>query len=297
MYHRTVLLHEAVAALKLRPGGTYVDLTFGGGGHSREILSQLDSTARLFAFDQDPDAQDNLPEDDRLVFIPENFRHISSFLRLQGVREVDGILADLGVSSHQFDTAERGFSTRFEGPLDMRMDPESGMSAAELVASASEAELHRILGEYGELRNARTVAKRIVERRRQLQVRTTRELQDLLSDLVIGPAPRYWAQLFQALRMEVNEEMKALCEMMEQSLGLLCSGGRLAIITFHSVEDRLVKHFMQWGMCKGEPERDLYGRFELPIRRVGRKPILPTEEEIKENPRSRSAKLRVAEKI
>lgn len=297
-YHQPVLWKEALDALAIRPDGVYVDLTFGGGGHSRGILDRLGPNGTLIAFDQDDDARRNLPDDPRIRFVPHNFRHVGRFLRLHKITEVDGVLADLGVSSHQFDEGTRGFSIRFDGPLDMRMDQRQPLTAAQLVKELSEAELHRIFERYGEVTNARTLARTIVEVRAVQSINTVKQLIDALQGIVKGKPNRYFAQVFQALRIEVNDEFGALEEMLEQLPAIVKKGGRVAIITFHSLEDRIVKHFFKEGSV-GEVSRDeIFGtRPEAPFRPVHKKPVVPTDQEVAENPRARSAKLRVAEKI
>lgn len=296
-YHTTVLLKEAVDGLNIRPDGVYVDATFGGGGHSREILSRLGPKGKLFAFDHDKDAWRNKPDDKRLVPVTENFRYIRRFLRLHGHAEVDGILADLGVSSYQFDTAERGFSIRFDGPLDMRMDDRMEKTAATVLKTYSELELHRIFEQYGEVRNSRELAKYIVTNRSKVKLDDIDSLKALILPVMKGNPNRYLAQLFQALRIEVNEELDALKEFLESSAQSLGKDGRLSIITFHSLEDRLVKQFMKAGVWKIEQNEFGQQITKALLRPVHNKPIEPTEEEVKHNPRSRSAKLRIAEKI
>lgn len=296
-YHNPVLLKETVDGLNIKPDGVYVDVTFGGGGHSREILSRLGPDGKLFAFDQDEDAWANAIEDSRFTLIKENFRYIKNFLRFNGVRKVDGILADLGVSSHQFDVPERGFSTRFEGELDMRMSKRNELSAYTIVNEYDDKELRRIFLEYGELKNAPALARTIVEAREKERIVNTEDLKQVLSRfLPAHKANKILAQIYQAIRIEVNQEMEVLKEFLEQSLEVLNVGGRLSVISYHSLEDRLVKRYMRNGMFEGEPERDMFGRFEVPFKII-EKLIVPTEEEIKINNRARSAKLRVAEKI
>ncbi|PSK94740.1 16S rRNA (cytosine(1402)-N(4))-methyltransferase RsmH [Taibaiella chishuiensis] len=296
-YHRSVLLHEAVDALNIRDNGVYVDGTFGGGGHSREILKRLGKKGKLIVFDHDKDAWQNLPDDKRIILVKENFRYLKRFLRLHGSPRVDGILVDLGVSSFQFDTADRGFSIRFDAPLDMRMDERADFTATDLVRDYSEEQLHRILEQYGEVRNARTLAKTIVDGRKKMSVQTIQSFKDLIGDCIKGNPNRYLAQVFQALRIEVNDEMGVLQDFLQQTIACLNPGGRLAVITFHSLEDRMVKQFMKRGTFETEQQTDPFGRslFENPLKAL--KDIVPTEEEINENPRSRSARLRVAEKI
>ena len=297
VYHVPVLLREAVEGLNIRPDGIYVDCTLGGGGHGGAILERLGPTGRLIAFDQDADAVRNLPADPRVEFCPQNFRHLRRFLRLLDVDRVDGVLADLGVSSHQFDEAARGFSTRFEGPLDMRMDQRQSVTAADVIARYSESELHRMFERYGEVTNAKTLARHLVAKRQHLSIDSTQALKEAIREIVKGNPSKYFAQVFQALRMEVNEEMPALKELLEQLPEVLRSGGRAAIITFHSIEDRLVKHFFRQGSFQ-EPDPNPFSRAEpvLPFEVITRKPIEPSEHEQRINPRSRSAKLRIAER-
>jgi len=293
-YHSPVLLKESVDALGIKEDGVYVDVTFGGGGHSREILSRLGKNGKLFAFDQDPDAQRNKIDDERFVLIGENFRFISRFLRFYGVRKVDGVLADLGVSSHQFDEAARGFSTRFDGDLDMRMNQQSEKSAFTIVNRFEEKELADILYLYGELRNSRVLAKTIVEAREISEIKTSFQLKEVLSRfLPKAKEHKILAQIFQALRIEVNEELEVLKEFLMQIPSLLNDGGRLSVISYHSLEDRLVKRFIQNGKFVGEPEKDFFGNIDVPLKKVG-KLIVPTADEIKINNRARSAKLRIA---
>jgi len=293
-YHNPVLLHESVDALSIKEDGVYVDVTYGGGGHSKEILRRLGKNGRLFGFDQDPDAQNNILEDDRFVLIPENFRYISRFLRFQGVRKVDGVLADLGVSSHQFDEAERGFSTRFDGDLDMRMNQKSNISAKEVVNEYSEEKIAEILFLYGELRNSRNIAKTIVEKRQEERIDTSFQLRKVLQRFLPNAKEhKIIAQIFQAIRIEVNEELDVLKEFLEQLPNLLNEEGRLSVISYHSLEDRLVKRFFRTGLFTGEPEKDFFGNISVPLEKVG-KLIVPSPQEIKLNNRARSAKLRIA---
>jgi 16S rRNA (cytosine1402-N4)-methyltransferase len=293
-YHNPVLLQESVDALSVKEDGVYVDVTFGGGGHSREILKRLGKTGRLFGFDQDPDAQENVFDDDRFVLIPENFRYISRFLRFHGVRKVDGVLADLGVSSHQFNEAERGFSTRFDGDLDMRMNQKSKISAKEIINNYSEEKLAEILFSYGELRNSRNIAKTIVEKRQEEKIDTSFQLRKVLQKyLPNAKEHKIIAQIFQAIRIEVNEELDVLKEFLQQLPNLLKEDGRLSVISYHSLEDRLVKRFFRTGLFNGEPEKDIFGNSEVPLEKIG-KLIVPTPQEIKLNNRARSAKLRIA---
>ncbi len=293
-YHNPVLLKESVDALEIKPDGVYVDVTFGGGGHSKEILARLGDEGRLFAFDQDPDAHENALEDERFILIPQNFRYIQRFLRFYGAKKVDGVLGDFGVSSHQFDQAERGFSTRFNAELDMRMDQKSDVSAYKIINFYSQEDLANLLFQYGELRNGRAMAKVIVEAREEKRIKTSFDLKEVLVQfLPKAKEHKILAQIFQALRIEVNEELEVLKEFLTQIPEVLKEDGRLSVISYHSLEDRLVKRFIQKGMFEGEPEKDFYGNFHVPMEKVG-KLILPTKEEIKLNNRARSAKLRVA---
>ncbi|MDA9968737.1 16S rRNA (cytosine(1402)-N(4))-methyltransferase RsmH [Polaribacter sp.] len=293
-YHNPVLLKESVDSLSIKEDGVYVDVTFGGGGHSREILSRLGPKGKLFAFDQDPDALENLIDDARFVLIPENFRFISRFLRFHRIKKVDGVLADLGVSSHQFDEAERGFSIRFDGDLDMRMNQKSKVSAKEIINNYSEEKLAEILFLYGELRNSRNIAKTIVEQREVAKIQTSFQLKEVLQKyLPNAKEHKILAQIFQAIRIEVNEELDVLREFLEQIPNLLTANGRLSVIAYHSLEDRLVKRFIRTGMFRGELEKDAFGNSNEPLQKVG-KLIVPSTEEIKGNNRARSAKLRIA---
>jgi len=293
-YHNPVLLDESVAALSIKKDGIYVDVTFGGGGHSREILSKLGENGRLFGFDQDPDAQENVIDDERFVLIPENFRYISRFLRFHGVKKVDGVLADLGVSSHQFDEAERGFSTRFDGDLDMRMNQKSKTSAKEIINKYSEEKLAEIFFLYGELRNSRNIAKTIVEKREEEKIDTSFQLREVLQKyLPKAKEHKIIAQIFQAIRIEVNEELDVLKEFLAQIPNILKEDGRLSVISYHSLEDRLVKRFIRTGLFQGELEKDVFGNSNEPMQKVG-KLIVPDVQEIKRNNRARSAKLRIA---
>ncbi|WP_369752517.1 16S rRNA (cytosine(1402)-N(4))-methyltransferase RsmH [Flavobacterium sp. WC2409] len=295
-YHNPVLLKESVDGLNIKPDGIYVDVTFGGGGHSKEILSRLGPEGKLFAFDQDEDALENTLHDDRFVLINENFRFIKRFLRFYGVKSVDGILGDLGVSSHQFDVAERGFSTRFDAELDMRMSQKNDLNAYRVVNEYDEADLKRVFLDYGELKNAPVLARTIVEAREVHPIKTTDALKEVLAKyLPERVRNKILAQIYQAIRIEVNQEMDVLKEFLEQSLEILNPGGRLSVISYHSLEDRLVKRFMKNGMFDGEPERDFFGNFSVPFKTIG-KLIIPGNEEIKVNNRARSAKLRIAEK-
>lgn len=296
-YHNPVLLKDSVDGLNIKPDGIYVDVTFGGGGHSKEILSRLGPDGKLFAFDQDEDALENTIKDDRFVLINENFRFIKRFLRFYNIKNVDGILADLGVSSHQFDVAERGFSTRFDAELDMRMSQKNDLNAYRVVNEYDEANLKRVFLDYGELKNAPAIARVILEARELEPIKNTEQLKTVLSRfLPAHKSHKILAQMYQAIRIEVNQEMDVLKEFLVQSLEILNSGGRLSVISYHSLEDRLAKRFMKNGMFEGEPERDFFGNFSVPFKTVG-KLIVPDANEIRVNNRARSAKLRIAEKI
>ena len=300
-YHTPVLLKESVDGLEIKPGGVYVDVTFGGGGHSREILSRLGAQGHLYSFDQDEDAEQNIVSDERFTFVRSNFRYLKNWMRYYGVEEIDGLLADLGVSSHHFDDETRGFSFRFDAPLDMRMNKRSGMTAADIVNNYGEEQLSDIFYIYGELKNARRIAAAIVKARAAKRIETTSELIQLTTDngkLTIedGKWKKDAAKLFQALRIEVNHEMDALKEMLNGARDLICEGGRLSVITYHSLEDRLVKNMMKAGNVEGKVKQDFFGRTESPFRQIGGKVIVPDEEEQARNPRSRSAKLRIAER-
>ena len=296
-YHNPVLLQASVNGLNIKPDGIYVDVTFGGGGHSKEILKRLGPNGKLFAFDQDEDALANALPDERFTLINENFRFIKRFLRFYGVKSVDGILADLGVSSHQFDVPERGFSTRFDADLDMRMSHKNALNAYRVVNEYDDVNLKRVFLDYGELKNAPALARTIIEAREKQPIKTTDELKEVLARcLPERVRNKILAQIYQAIRIEVNQEMDVLKELVEQSLEVLKPGGRLSVISYHSLEDRLVKRFMKNGMFEGEPERDFFGNFSVPFKTVG-KLIIPDNAEIKENNRARSAKLRIAEKI
>ena len=293
-YHVPVMLKEAVDALSIVPSGIYVDCTFGGGGHAREILSRLNENGRLYAFDQDPDAKANLTADTRLVFVPHNFRHLARFLRLYQVQQVDGILADLGVSSHQFDVPDRGFSIRYDAPLDMRMDNAVGITAAELISQSSPEQLQLIFQEYGEVTNAKTLSHLLINHIRLQPILTVNDLKSTLAPVVKGNPNKYFAQVFQALRMAVNDEVGSLKDLMQQAASVLKPGGRMSVITFHSIEDRIVKNFFRDGAIEEQDIDPVYGtRKESPFRLFNKKPIEPTAEEVKSNPRSRSARLRV----
>lgn len=296
-YHNPVLLQETVDGLDIKPNGVYVDVTFGGGGHSREILKRLGPNGKLIAFDQDKDALANTIDDSRFLLIHQNFRLMKRFLRFHGYKTVDGILGDFGVSSHQFDVAERGFSTRFEADLDMRMNRDSNFSAFTVVNKYEEDQLRNVLSNYGELRNAAAMARVIVEARTEDKIKTSEQLKKILSRFL--PAHRenkILAQIYQAIRIEVNQELEALKEFLLQTYDVLEPGGRISLISYHSLEDRLVKRYIRSGLFEGEPEKDVFGRVEVPFKAVG-KFIIPSGDEIKENNRARSAKLRIAEKI
>ncbi len=296
-YHVPVLLNECIKGLNIRPDGTYVDVTFGGGGHSREILKNL-STGKLYGFDQDEDAENNIPDDTNFVFVRSNFRYINNFLRYHDVEKVDGILADLGVSSHHFDTAERGFSFRFEDEtLDMRMNKNASLSAAEILNTYSEQKLADVFYKYGELRESRAIAKAIVKKRTEIKYDKISSLLEVIKSFFIrDKEKKELAKVFQALRIEVNQEMVALEELLKQSLQVLKPGGRIVVMTYHSLEDRLVKNFLKSGNTEGRVEQDFYGNFLTPFKLINNKVIVPDATELTNNPRSRSAKLRIAEK-
>jgi len=298
-YHIPVLLSEAMDGLNIRESGVYVDCTFGGGGHSTEILAHLNADGRLFGFDQDADAKQNSLNDERFVFIPHNFRHLQRFLRLHGITAVDGILADLGVSSHQFDEPERGFSTRSEANLDMRMDKRQTLTAETILNTYGEQQLQEMFSMYGEVTNAKTLAKAIKSLRNKTPFRTVNGLKQAIADLVKGNPNRYFAQVFQALRIEVNDETGALRELLEQAPAVLKPGGRMVIISFHSLEDRMVKLFFRNGRFEEKEEQNPFGfsPSNTPFRTLTKKPITPSDTELSRNPRARSAKLRIAEKI
>jgi 16S rRNA (cytosine1402-N4)-methyltransferase len=297
-YHTPVLLKEAVDGLKVVADGIYVDCTFGGGGHSKAILEKLDNNGKLIAFDQDEDAKRNIPKDPRIIFVPHNFRHLQRFLKLHNINVVDGILADLGVSSHQFDEAERGFSTRHEAPLDMRMDQRQSLTAADVIGGYSEQQLHKIFEQYGEVTNSKTLARTIVELRSTQSLKSINAFKQALHGVVKGNPNRYFAQVFQALRIEVNDELGALKEMLQQIPPLLKPGCRAAIITFHSLEDRLVKNFFRRGTFEQTEENPfIMSKSVNELKVITKKPIEASEEEMRQNPRARSAKLRVVEKV
>lgn len=296
-YHLPVLYQETLDGLAIKPDGVYVDCTFGGGGHSRGILEQLNEKGKLIVFDQDADAQQNVPDDNRIIFVPHNFRHLQRFLRLHRYTQVNGILADLGVSSHQFDEGSRGFSIRFDGPLDMRMDQRQGNTAADILKTYSQQQLHKLFEQYGEVSNSKTLAAHIVQARQQTTLSGIDAFRAMLHPVVKGNPNKYLAQVFQALRMEVNDEMGALKDMLEQTATVLAPGGRLAVITFHSIEDRIVKNFLKQGSFEEVEDHPFLSKpKEEVFRIITKKPVTATEEELKRNSRSRSAKLRVAEK-
>lgn len=293
-YHNPVLLKESVDGLNIKPDGVYVDVTFGGGGHSREILSRLNEHGKLFAFDQDEDAQRNAIDDPRFTLIPQNFRFIKRYLRFYGIKKVDGILADLGVSSHQFDEAGRGFSTRFDADLDMRMNQSGALSAFEVINKYDEEKLANVLFNYSELRNAKDIARRIVEKRAEEKIKTSFQLKEVLAAFVPkSQEHKVLAQIFQGIRIEVNQEIEALKEFLLQVPELLNEGGRLSVLSYHSLEDRLVKRFIRSGLFEGEPVKDYYGNIKVPLKKVGQM-VVPSFQEIKKNSRARSAKLRIA---
>jgi 16S rRNA (cytosine1402-N4)-methyltransferase len=296
-YHRPVLLTETVEGLNIQPNGVYVDVTFGGGGHSREILQRLGEDGRLIAFDQDEDALQNTIDDPRFLLIHENFRYLKRFLRFHNIKEVDGILGDFGVSSHQFNVAERGFSTRFKADLDMRMNQNTAFSAYDVINKYSEEKLKNVLFQYGELRASAGMARLIVEVRKETPIISSEELKKALNRfLPTHRENKVLAQIYQAIRIEVNQELEALKEFLIQAEEVLKTGGRLSLLSYHSLEDRLVKRFMRNGLFEGEPEKDVFGKAAVPFKRIG-KFVIPTQEEIKQNNRARSAKLRVAEKL
>lgn len=297
MYHNPVLLQESVDGLSIKPNGVYVDVTFGGGGHSKEILKRLGSDGKLFAFDQDEDALDNSLDDDRFTLINENFRYIKQFLKFYGIRKVDGILADFGVSSHQFDKAERGFSTRFDADLDMRMSKKNSISAYDVVNTYSYDDLRKVLFNYGDLRNANALATEIIAKREEAPIKTTERLKDVLQRFMPkSKEHKILAQIYQAIRIEVNQEITAIEEFLMQTSEILNADGRISLISYHSLEDRLVKRFIRAGQFEGEPEKDFYGNIDVPFKKVGGL-IVPSKEEIRLNNRSRSAKLRIAERL
>lgn len=297
-YHIPVLLNEVIDGLNINPTGIYVDCTFGGGGHSREILKHLKSEGKLIAFDQDEDAKKNLPDDSRVIFVPHNFRHLQRFLRLHKIDKVDGVLADIGVSSHQFDEADRGFSTRFDAAMDMRMDKRQELTAVTILETYSEKQLHKLFEQYGEVTNAKTLAKNIVAVRKTSSLKTINDFKTALHASVKGNPKKYFAQVFQTLRIEVNDELGALKEMLQQLPEVVKPGGRIAVISFHSLEDRIVKNFFKHGTFEEEPENPFQQQTrQSPFRIVTKKPIVPSAQELKTNPRSRSSKLRIAERV
>ncbi|MBO5721132.1 MAG: 16S rRNA (cytosine(1402)-N(4))-methyltransferase RsmH [Bacteroidales bacterium] len=298
VYHIPALLNECIEGLNISPNGTYIDVTFGGGGHSRGIVSKLGEEGRLFSFDQDSDAEKNIIDDKRFTFVKSNFRFLKNFMQYHNVNEVDGIIADLGVSFHHFDEADRGFSFRFDGKLDMRMNRRGGKSAAEIINRYSEDKIADILYYYGEMRNARRIASAIVKNRDSKKIETTSDFLSIIKGLVNPKQEKKeLAQIFQALRIEVNDEMASLKSMLTQSAGILKPGGRIVILTYHSLEDRIVKDFFKFGNFEGKAEKDFFGRVIAPLKQVNNKVIVPSDEEIERNPRSRSAKLRIAEKL
>lgn len=297
-YHKPALLQESIDGLSIKADGKYVDTTFGGGGHSREILKRLSDHGKLFAFDQDPDARANAIEDPRFQLIDQNFSFLKNFLKLYGMIPVDGILADLGVSFHQFDVAERGFSFRFDGPLDMRMDQKRKKTAAHILNVYAEQEIADLLRAYGELRQAKAIASKVAEKRKESEFKTIADLRELLEGFVPAKYQHtFMAQVFQALRIEVNQEMEVLETLLDQSKEVLTEGGRLVVITYHSLEDRMVKNYFRSGNIKGKQEKDLYGNLLRPFEPINRKPLTASPEELAENNRARSAKLRIAEKV
>lgn len=297
MYHIPVMLNECIEGLQLKPDGIYVDVTFGGGGHSKKILDRLSENGKLFAFDVDEDAKRNVPNDNRFTLIQANYRHLKRFLKLHGITRVHGILADFGISSHQIDEPSRGFATRFDAPLDMRMNTKEGISAKDVVNNYSAEQLQNILGFYGEVINAKTLANKIVEQRAIKAIETTKELVDICKTVSKGIEVKYLSQVFQAIRIEVNDELNAIKDFLHQSEEVLETGGRLVIMSYHSLEDRLTKNFIKNGVFEGEPEKDVFGNFEHHLKVITKKPIEASADELKQNPRSRSAKLRIAEKI
>ncbi len=298
VYHIPALLNECIDGLNISPNGTYIDVTFGGGGHSRGIIERLGTKGKLFSFDQDSDAEKNIIDDKRFTFVKSNFRFLKNFMKYHNIEQVDGIIADLGVSFHHFDEAERGFSFRFDGKLDMRMNRRGGNSAAEVINKYPESKIADILYYYGEMRNARKIAAEIVKKRESKVIETTSDLLSIIKGM-INPKQekKELAQIFQALRIEVNDEMTSLKSMLQQSVEMLKPGGRIVVLTYHSLEDRIVKDFFRYGNFDGKAEQDFFGRLIAPLKQINNKVITPSEEEIERNPRSRSAKLRIAEKI
>ncbi len=297
-YHNPVMLHESVDGLDIKKDGIYVDVTYGGGGHSKEILNRLGEQGKLIAFDQDADVERNIVKDERLVMVPQNFKYLKNYLKMYGINQIDGLLADLGVSSHQFDVGERGFSIRFEGPLDMRMSKTNLITAAKIVNEYSEEELVRVFREYGEVNNAKKLVFELVSKRLGTKFKTTTDLIEVAEKCVPGKLRnKYLAQVFQALRIEVNNEMGVLKELLTQSKEVLKPSGRMVVITYHSLEDRLVKNFLKKGNFSGELEKDFFGNQLVDFKLITRKPVVATDEELKINNRARSAKLRIAEKL
>ena len=296
-YHIPVMFQECIDALEIEKGGVYVDVTYGSGAHSRGILNQLGEDGRLFSFDQDADVFDNISSDERLVFIKSNFRYLYKMLRLEGVAKVDGLLADLGVSSHQLDFPERGFSFRFDAPLDMRMNERSDLTAKDVIRDYDAAQLQEVFSAFGEVRNARTLAQAIVKERGLRAIETTFDLNEVLEPIWKGQKNRYYAQVYQALRMEVNEEMVVLEDMLQDVLRVLKPGGLLVVMSYHSLEDRAVKNFMKTGNVKGEMVKDDFGKIDRPFKILTKKPVMASDEEVERNPRARSAKLRVAKRL
>ncbi len=297
-YHVPVLLQESIDGLNVRPDGIYVDVTFGGGGHSREILRRLGPNGHLYSFDQDADAEQNIVDDNRFTFVRSNFRYLKNWMRYYEVEHIDGLLADLGVSSHHFDDETRGFSFRFDAPLDMRMNKRAGTTAADVLNNYSEEQLSNVFYLYGEMKQARRIASAIVKSRQQQSIETTQQLMQVVEKLIAREHEKKdMARLFQALRIEVNHEMQALQEMLYGAQQLLCTGGRLSVITYHSLEDRIVKNMMRAGNAEGKLEQDFFGRSKAPLKVINNKVVEPSAEELERNPRSRSAKLRIAEKI
>ncbi|MCH2044674.1 MAG: 16S rRNA (cytosine(1402)-N(4))-methyltransferase RsmH [Saprospiraceae bacterium] len=296
-YHAPVLLKESIDALNIQADGTYVDVTFGGGGHSRAILERLGPNGRLYGLDQDPDAANNIIEDERFKLLPFNFQYLKKVLRMEGVRKIDGLLGDLGVSSHQLDTPDRGFSFRFNTPLDMRMSQSGQLTAQKILNTYTQEQLQSIFGQYGEIRNARTLSQCILKARDQKKIRFVADLLQVIEPVIRGKRNKYLSQLFQALRIEVNGEIEVLKSMLLQAVELLNQEGRLVIITYHSLEEKLIKNLIRNGCFDNEPQKDLYGNFDRPLKSTVKKFVAPSEEEIKENPRARSARMRIAKKL
>ncbi len=296
MYHIPVMLNECIEGLQIKPDGIYVDVTFGGGGHSNKILEHLNENGKLFAFDVDEDAKRNVPNDARFTLIQANYRYLKRFLKLYGVTKVQGIIADFGISSHQIDEPSRGFATRFDAPLDMRMNTKEGQSAKDIVNNYSAEQLQNILGFYGEVINAKTLANKIVEHRAIQPIETTKDLVEVCKTVSKGIEVKYLSQVFQAIRIEVNDELNAIKDFLQQSEEVLESNGRLVIMSYHSLEDRLTKNFMKNGVFEGEPQKDIFGKFEHHLKVITKKPIEASTAELKINSRARSAKLRIAQK-